>query len=192
VALALSALCACLAPAPTQAQADRRPSGVLSGQLLLQHSCLASGCETAGIGGSVLLDLLHPLQAAPWLEIGGVLDIGLVGGEADTTRVFVPVGASVVAGLFPSRYNRFGVEGRLRGGAWVGGGAWDPLARAALGGGGFLSAGVHGSIGLGSEDERGQLRVTLGLDITRLFGTRPVTLYAPNISLAWRGIRHQP
>lgn len=167
------------------AQAEREPSGVLSAPLLLQHSCLTDGCESAGVGGALLLDLLHPLRAAPWLGLGGVVGIGVVGGEADTTRVFVPVGPSVVAGLFPSAARRFGFEARVRGGGWFGAGAWGQLARADLGGGGFVSVGLHASVGLGAANIRDRLRVTLGLDIIRLFGSRPVTLYAPGFALAW-------
>ena len=47
--------------APAAAQADREPSGVLSAPLLLQHSCLTDGCESAGVGGALVLDLLHKL-----------------------------------------------------------------------------------------------------------------------------------
>ncbi len=174
-----------LPSASATAQADREPSGVLSAPLLLQHSCLADGCESAGVGGALVLDLLHRLGAAPWLGLGGTVGIGVVGGEADTTRVFVPVGASVVAGLFPGATRRFGVEGRLRGGGWFGAGAWGNAARADLGGGGFVSVGLHASVGLGAAAIRDRLRLTLGLDVIRLFGSRPVTLYAPGLSLAW-------
>ena len=167
------------------AQAEREPSGILSAPLLLQHSCLADGCESAGVGGALMLDLLHPLRAAPWLGLGGIVGIGVVGGEADTTRVFVPVGASVVAGLFPGPTRRLGFEARLRGGGWFGAGAWGQAARADLGGGGFISAGLHASLGLGAPAVRDRLRVTLGLDIIRLFGSRAVTLYAPGLALAW-------
>ena len=37
----------------------------------------------------------------------------------------------------------------------------------------------------GLADVRERLRLTLGLDIIRLFGSTPVTLYAPGFSLAW-------
>ncbi|MBK6577236.1 MAG: hypothetical protein IPG17_13740 [Sandaracinaceae bacterium] len=174
-----------LISAGATAQAEREPSGILSAPLLLQHSCLADGCESAGVGGALLLDLQHPLRAAPWLGLGGIVGIGVVGGEADTTRVFVPVGASVVAGLFPGPTRRFGVELRVRGGGWFGAGAWGQAARADLGGGGFFSGGVHVALGLGAPAVRDRLRVTLGLDIIRLFGSRPVTLYAPGFALAW-------
>ena len=142
-----------------RAQAEREPSGVLSAPLLLQHGCLGDGCETAGVGGALQLDLLHRVKAAPWLGIGGIVGIGVVGGEADTTRVFVPVGASVVAGLFPNAQRRFGFEGRVRGGGWFGAGAWGQLARAELGGGGFVSVGLHASVGLGAADVRERLAV---------------------------------
>lgn len=174
-----------LVGAGATAQAEREPMGILSAPLLLQHSCLADGCETAGVGGALQLDLLHRLRAAPWLGLGGVVGIGVVGGEADTTRVFVPVGGSVVAGLFPSAAHRFGFEARVRGGGWFGAGAWGQLARAELGGGGFVSVGLHASLGLGAAAIRERLRVTLGLDVIRLFGSRPVTLYAPGFALAW-------
>lgn len=182
---ALLAALVLLTSAGATAQAEREPSGILSAPLLLQHSCFAEGCETAGVGGALLLDLLHPLRAAPWLGLGGFVGIGVVGGEADTTRVAVPVGASVVAGLFPGASRRFGFEARLRGGGWFGAGAWGQAARADLGGGGFISGGLHASLGLGAPAVRDRLRVTLGLDIIRLFGSRPVTLYAPGFALAW-------
>jgi hypothetical protein len=174
------------APSGAHAQAEREPAGVLSVPILLQHDCLASGCEGAGVGGAIQLDLFHMLRAAPWLGLGGMAGVGVVGGEADTTRVFVPVGASVVMGLFPDATRRAGFEARLRGGAWFGAGAWGNAARADLGGGGFVSAGLHASVGLGDAASRARLRVTVGVDVTRLFGSRPVTLYAPGIALAWR------
>jgi hypothetical protein len=173
-------------PSGARAQAEREPAGVLSAPLLLQHDCLANGCEGAGVGGAIQLDLFHMLRAAPWLGLGGVAGVGVVGGEADSTRVFVPVGASVIAGLFPGASRRLGFEARLRGGAWFGAGAWGTAARADLGGGGFVGGGLHASIGLGDAASRARLRVTLGVDVTRLFGSRPVTLYAPGIALAWR------
>lgn len=184
--LALLAALMCAAPAPAYAQAEREPAGVLSVPILLQHDCLAGGCASAGVGGAILLDLHHMLRAAPWLGLGGLVGVGVVGGEADTTRVFVPVGASLLAGLLPDATRRVGFEARLRGGAWFGGGAWGSMARAGLGGGGFISAGLHASIGLGDAASRARLRLTVGLDVTRLFGSRPVTLYAPGIALAWR------
>lgn len=180
------ALWTCVHAAPAAAQADREPDGVLSVPLLLQHDCLASGCDGAGVGGAIQVDLLHTLRAAPWLSVGGSFGVGVVGGEADSTRVFLPVGASVLAGLFPNATRRFGFEARARGGAWLGAGAWGSMARADLGGGGFLTGGLHVSLGLGDAASRARLRVTLGLDVTRLFGSRPVTLYAPGIALAWR------
>ncbi|MCA9579346.1 MAG: hypothetical protein R3B40_13660 [Polyangiales bacterium] len=174
------------------AQADREPAGVLAAPVLLQHDCLANGCEGAGVGGAIQLDLLHVLRAAPWLSLGGTVGVGVVGGEADSTRVFVPFGASLIAGLFPDAGRRVGFEARLRGGAWFGAGAWGTLARAELGGGGFLGGGLHAAIGLGDAASRARLRVTIGLDVTRLFGSRAVTLYAPGIALAWRPAPSSP
>lgn len=188
-ALALAmvgALCAGSASAVAHAQAEREPAGVLSVPVLLQHDCLSNGCEGAGVGGALQLDLLHPLRAAPWLSLGGTLGVGVVGGEADSTRVFLPFGASVVAGWLPDGRHRAGIEARMRVGGWVGAGAWGTMAAADLGGGGFVSGGLHVSLGLGDSASRARLRVTLGMDITRLFGSRPVTLYAPGVALAWR------
>ena len=162
-----------------RAQADRDPDGIVA------FSVLVPSDTPSRVGGQLGLDLLHRPERAEFLRVGGYAALGILGGPAESTRVQLLAGPSLIVGAFPSPSRRVGVELRLRGGAWVGAGDWQAGDGTDLRAGGFVSGGAHLALGLGDRERRARLRLTVGLDLLHLFGPSAVTVYAPAVALAF-------
>ena len=142
------------------AVAEWHPSGALTGTVLLRDS---------NPGPGVLVDLWEPVGV---LRLGGAIGVGAVNHpEADSTRVFMPVGASLGLRL---PMGRVYLALRLRGGIWAG-----ALNQGLFAGGWFAASG-------GFEYA---LDETLGLSVNfgawYLGGRDSVLIYAPSLGLSW-------
>ena len=154
---ALAVLCFSIA-AP--AAAEWRPSGALTGAVLLRDS---------NPGPGVLVDLWEPVGI---LRFGGAIGVGAVNHpEADFTRVLMPVGASLGLRLPMGRVQ---LALRLRGGIWAG------ALNEGLSAGGWFSASAGFEYAL--DDTLG---LGVSFDAWYLTGRDSVLLYAPSLGLSW-------
>ena len=150
-----------------RASAEWRPSGAITGDLLIREgTVLSSG--SVELGGGVLVDLWQPFGVT---KLGFAFGIQGLGGPDDQTRIFTPIAASFAVGNEP---RPVGAELRLRAGAWTG------ATNSGFAAGPLLTAGAYLTLEVDPT-----VRVALGMEGWFMFGHGDAIAYAPSLSLAW-------
>ncbi len=160
-ALLVSAALALASADTSTASAEWRPSGAVTGNLLLR---------SPDVGGGGLVDLYA--EPTGTLRLGGAMGLGaLSSSNGNRSRVFMPIGLSAALEL---RGPRVGLDLRLRAGLWGG------ATNQGLAAGPWLSGGAYLELPL---DRR--IAVAAGVDVWLLFGHGDAGVIAPGLGLVW-------